>query len=83
MPMQYTAVFTAVKMLTFKNTCYIFLIVALILDCEVFLMSTHNLCFRSKIMYTPVHPSFTMLKWGLRGLYLTGVLSYMLILPFQ
>ena len=33
------------------------------------LTSTHNLCFRAeirKIMYTPVKPSFTILKWGLR-----------------
>ena len=33
-------------------------------------MSTHNLCFRGeirKIMYTPVNPSFTIYKWGLRG----------------
>ena len=33
-------------------------------------MSTHKLCFRAeirKIMYTPVNPSFTVKKWGLRG----------------
>ena len=37
-------------------------------------MSTHNLCFCAeiraeirKIMYTPVNPSFTILKWALRG----------------
>ena len=32
-------------------------------------MSTHNLCFRAKIrkMYTPVHPSFTIQKWGVMG----------------
>ena len=32
-------------------------------------MSTHNLCFRAKIKkkYTPVHPSFTIKKWGVRG----------------
>ena len=31
-------------------------------------MSTHNLCFRARIkkMYTPVHPSFTIYKWGVR-----------------
>ena len=32
--------------------------------------STHNLCFRAniiKIMYTPLNPSFTVIKWGLRG----------------
>ena len=36
---------------------------------EAVLTSTHNLCFRSKIrnMYTPVNPSFTLLKWGVRG----------------
>ena len=38
---------------------------------EAVLTSTHNLCFLAeirKIMYTPVNPSFTILKWGLRGL---------------
>ena len=31
-------------------------------------MSIHNLCFTVKIkMYTPVHPRFTILKWGVRG----------------
>ena len=37
-------------------------------------MSTHNLCFRAKIrkMYTPVHPSFTVQKWGVRGYSLHG-----------
>ena len=52
----------------FFNT---FLIFAQDIDCgytlggsndEAVLMSTHNLCFRAKkkkIMYTPVHPSFT------------------------
>ena len=32
-------------------------------------MSTHNLCFRAKLekMYTPVQPSFTIQKWGVRG----------------
>ena len=32
-------------------------------------MSIHNLCFTVKIrkMYTPVHPGFTILKWGVRG----------------
>ena len=33
-------------------------------------MSTHNLCFWAetrKIKYTPVNPSFTTYKWGLRG----------------
>ena len=35
----------------------------------VVLTSTHNLCFEQKLekkMYTPVNPSFTILKWGLR-----------------
>ena len=33
-------------------------------------MNTHNLCFLAEIrniMYTPVNPSFTIQKWGLRG----------------
>ena len=32
-------------------------------------MSIHNLCFTVKIrkMYTPVHPRFTILKWGVRA----------------
>ena len=36
---------------------------------EAVLTSTHNLCFLAeirKIMYTPVNPSFTIQKWGLR-----------------
>ena len=54
---------------------------------EAVLTSTHNLCF-SKIMYTPVTPSFTLKKWGLResklykgvfvmGAGVTDVLLYM------
>ena len=37
-------------------------------------MSIHNLCFTVKIikMYTPVHPRFTLLKWGVRGYTLHG-----------
>ena len=31
------------------------------------LTSTHNLCFRAKIMYTPVNPNFTVQKVGVRG----------------
>ena len=37
---------------------------------EAVLTSIHNLCFWAeirKIMYTPVNPSFTIQKWGLRG----------------
>ena len=34
-------------------------------------MGTQNLCFfyqnKKKIMYTPINPSFTILKWGLKG----------------
>ena len=40
------------------------------IDREAVLTSTHNLCFRAKIrkiMYTPVNPSFTTLKWGVKG----------------
>ena len=42
-------------------------------------MSTHNLCFRAKIrkMYTPVNPSFTILKWGTRGYTLHGLVIMM------
>ena len=35
-------------------------------------MSTYNICFRAKIMYTPVNHSFTILKWGVRGSSLHG-----------
>ena len=36
---------------------------------EAVLTSTHNLCFGAKIrkIYTPVNPSFTIQKWGVRG----------------
>ena len=42
-------------------------------------MSTHDLCFRAKIrkMNTPVNPSFTILKWGVRGSSLHGLISMM------
>ena len=43
-------------------------------------MSTHNLCFRTKIrrkMYTPVHPNFTIQKWGVRGYSLHGLVFVM------
>ena len=43
-------------------------------------MSTHNQCFRAKIrkeMITPVHPSFTIQKWGVRGYSLHGLASVM------
>ena len=30
-------------------------------------MSTHNLCCREKIIYTPVHPSFAIQKWDVMG----------------
>ena len=54
------------------------------IDCGYFLepprravlTSTHNLCFWAeirKLMYTPVNPSFTVLKWGLRGSNYTGM----------
>ena len=37
---------------------------------EAVLKSTHTLCFRArirKIMYTPVNPSVTILKWDVSG----------------
>ena len=48
-------------------------------------MSIHNLCFTVKIrkMYTPVHPRFTMLKWGVRGYTSHGHVILMLQVIFQ
>ena len=48
-------------------------------------MSTHNLCFRAKIrkMYTPVHPSFTIQKWGIRGYSIHGLVFMMIILSVR
>ena len=42
-------------------------------------MSTHNQCFRAKIrkMYTPVNPNFTVLKWGVMGSSLHGLVFMM------
>ena len=42
-------------------------------------MSTHNLCLRAKYenMYTPVHPSFTIQKWGVRGYSIHGLVFVM------
>ena len=42
-------------------------------------MSTYNLCFWAeirKIIYTPVNPSFTIWKWGLRGQHYIGMFSW-------
>ena len=48
-------------------------------------MSTHNLCFRAKIgkMYTLVHPSFTIQKWGVRGYSLHGLVFVMCNLNYN
>ena len=64
-PMLYCAIFTVVEMNIFR--C-VFPYFAPKIDCG-YTMSTHNLCFRSKIRkaYTPVHPSFTIYKFGVRG----------------
>ena len=43
-------------------------------------MSTHNLCFGSKIKKTPAHHSFTVLKWGVRGCSIHGHVCMMFIL---
>ena len=53
MPMQYTAIFTAVKNDNFQLIFFFLLIFAQNIECG----STHNLCFRAKIMNTPVNPS--------------------------
>ena len=65
------------KMFRQKNSDILH-IFALYIDCEYSLEPPrrggsneyHNLCFWAeirKIMYTPVNPSFTIKKWGLRG----------------
>ena len=44
-------------------------------------MSIHNLCFRAKIRGEngyPVHPSFTIQKWGVRGYSLHGLVFVMI-----
>ena len=49
---------------------------------EAVLTSTHDLCFRAKIrkkVYTPVNPSFTILKWGVRGSSLQGLVFVMIM----
>ena len=42
-------------------------------------MGAHNLCFRAKIRKNvyPVHPSFTMQKWGVRGYSFYGLVFVM------
>ena len=49
-------------------------------------MSIHNLCFTVKIrkMYTPVHPRYTILKWGVRGYTLHGhvILIYLPVFTY-
>ena len=49
-------------------------------------MSTHNLCFRAKIrekMVTPVHPSFTIQMWGVRGYSLHGLVFVISVNQFK
>ena len=61
MPMQITVIFQGSKNDDFQIETYdIFLIFAQNIDGEAVVMSTHNLCFRTKIrkMHTPVNPSF-------------------------
>ena len=63
---------------SFPIKILIFFISAQNIDCwysldrlgEAVLTSTQNLCFWAeiwKVLYTPVNPSFTLSKWGLRG----------------
>ena len=59
------------------KTCYVLLFLAQKIDCGY--TSTYNLCLIAKvkkIMYTPVNPSFTIYKSGVRvGINYMGVLS--------
>ena len=69
--MQYTAIFHGCKNDNFHmRYSDIYFIFAQNIDCGyMVLTSTHALCFRAKIkiMNTPVSPSFTIKKWGVRG----------------
>ena len=78
MSVQYIAIFHGNKNDKFQMKFlifFLFLLKTLIVGTrwnrlsEAVLTSTHNLCFRAKIrkMYTPVHASFTIQKWGVRG----------------
>ena len=75
-PMQYTAIFHCCKNVNFqmKNFNHFLIFILLRTYTEAVLTSTHNLCFRAKIRkkYTPLHPSFTIYKWGARGSSLHG-----------
>ena len=68
--MQYTEIFSAVKIKNFIgkiSTFLIFLLKTLIVGTEAVLTSTHNLCFGSKIRknrYTPITPTFTIEMGG-------------------
>ena len=61
MPMQYTAILTAVKLTIFSiihsETCFLFLL-------KIDSGYTEN---KKKILSAPVHPKFTISNWCVRG----------------
>ena len=76
MSVQYTAIFHGCKNDYFQmKKCDNFLIFAQNIDCW-YTIKTHNLYFVAKIRKkckTPVNPSFTILKWDVRGYSLHGL----------
>ena len=84
MPIQYTVIFHGCKNDNLrKKYCDVFSYFCskyrLRVHVAPVLRSTHNLCFRAKIrkFYTPVNPSFTVIKWGVKGYKLQGGVSTM------
>ena len=73
--MQYTAIFNGCKDVNFQLIfcCFLFLLQTELVGSsenhvsEGVITSTHNLCFRAKKKKN-VYPSFSILKWGARGL---------------
>ena len=72
-PMQYTAIFHGCKNDNFQmKNCDTFLIFAQ--NIEAVLTSTHNLCFRAKMLKKneyPCKPQFYYIKVGCKGVYIT------------
>ena len=66
MPMQYTEIFSAIKIENFIGKVSKFLTFLLI---EAVLMSTHNLCLGSKVRKIGI-PQFDYIKVGFKGVYI-------------
>ena len=88
--MQYTTIFHSCKNVNFQMKFFnIFLIFAQNIDCRYTLGGSNEYpqsmfwSKNKKQMYTPVHPSFTINKWDVRGYTLHGHVIIMAYQPFS